>query len=262
MADDRFTRFNNNLEVDFAMNIGGRKSMEDFIAIKQLDDGIFLGVYDGHGGTRTAELVSTRLYTILSERMAFSTNLNEEMWTDVFERMQFHVRGLRDSYSGSTAVCAYIKKLSTGEWYISSANIGDSRGVLVTSTGYTKRISNDHKASDPDEVDHVEEHGGRVYCNRVDGRLAVSRAFGNTTIPGVTQIPFTSSITLSEKLRVKYLVIASDGVWDVISDQNLGKYLSMSVRANETCDFIASSILDRAIFLGSQDNISVIVVRF
>jgi serine/threonine protein phosphatase PrpC len=75
--------------------------------------------------------------------------------------------------SGCTAVTAMITPS-----YIVCANAGDSRCVLATNNG-TKAMSEDHKPYDEPERRRIEAAGGRVQWRRVDGDLAVSRAFGD-----------------------------------------------------------------------------------
>ncbi|PHJ16070.1 protein phosphatase 2c domain-containing [Cystoisospora suis] len=61
------------------------------------------------------------------------------------------------------------------------AHLGDSRAVLVFNDGKVLRLTSgtDHKASDPIETDRVEKLGGWVYGERVNGQLAIGRAFGD-----------------------------------------------------------------------------------
>ena len=56
--------------------------------------------------------------------------------------------------------------------------------------------------------------------NRVAGSLAVTRAFGDHALKndGVTAKPFINKHVL--RPFDKFLVIASDGVWDVLDDQD------------------------------------------
>ncbi|CAM9345561.1 unnamed protein product, partial [Ectocarpus fasciculatus] len=75
--------------------------------------------------------------------------------------------------SGCTAVCTLITPK-----YIICANAGDSRSVLGTG-GATKPLSYDHKPHLELERKRIENAGGGVQWKRVDGDLAVSRAFGD-----------------------------------------------------------------------------------
>lgn len=60
--------------------------------------------------------------------------------------------------------------------------------------------------------------------NRVGGSLAITRAFGDHALKrdGVTAKPFINKHVL--RPFDKFLVIASDGVWDVLEDQDAINY--------------------------------------
>ena len=58
------------------------------------------------------------------------------------------------------------------------ANVGDSRAVLCTK-GIAERMTYEHKATDKAEIKRVEQEGGEIFLGRVQGILAISRAFGD-----------------------------------------------------------------------------------
>merc|ERR1719182_857884 len=102
------------------------------------------------------------------------------------------------------------------------ANLGDSRCVMVRNDGSALALSSDHKPNRPDERARVQAAGGQVIyagCWRVQGDLAVSRAFGDAHLKayGVSATPELSAITLTP--RDAFLVLASDGLWDVCDEQ-------------------------------------------
>ena len=119
---------------------------------------------------------------------------------------------------GSTGAVAVIRKEGAHS-VLYMANVGDSRAVLSRS-GKAERISIDHKADNPDEVARIKNTGGIVIDNRVGGVLAVTRAFGDHSLKrtGLIATPYVAKITL--KPFDKYLIIASDGIWDELSDQD------------------------------------------
>lgn len=61
------------------------------------------------------------------------------------------------------------------------AHVGDTRALLVFTNGEALRLTNigDHKASDIREVERIERLGGKVCDDRVNGLLAIGRAFGD-----------------------------------------------------------------------------------
>jgi protein phosphatase 1L len=81
---------------------------------------------------------------------------------------------------GSTAATAFSRD---GRLWV--ANVGDSR-VVLCSKGRGISLSNDHKPNRPEERKRIISFGGKVVncfgVPRVNGVLAVARAFGNRTM--------------------------------------------------------------------------------
>lgn len=71
--------------------------------------------------------------------------------------------------SGSTAVCVLITPN-----HIFFANCGDSRAMLI-SEGEVAFATTDHKPAHPAEKERIQNAGGSVIVQRVNGSLAVSR---------------------------------------------------------------------------------------
>ncbi|PFH36977.1 protein phosphatase 2C domain-containing protein [Besnoitia besnoiti] len=67
---------------------------------------------------------------------------------------------------------------------VTVAHLGDSRAVLAYADGHADRLTHpsDHKASCDREVARVEELGGYVFGERVNGMLAIGRAFGDWSL--------------------------------------------------------------------------------
>jgi len=59
---------------------------------------------------------------------------------------------------------------------------------------------------------------GNVAYGRVEGILAVTRAFGDFALkPSVSVKPFISRTVA--KLMHKFLIVASDGLWDTVKEE-------------------------------------------
>lgn len=97
------------------------------------------------------------------------------------------------------------------------ANVGDTRAVLSKS-GQAERMSVDDKCDNIDEQIRIKQSNGLIVMNRVGGVLAVTRAFGDHSLKdsGLIAVPHIIKYTL--KPFDKFLVIASDGVWDELTD--------------------------------------------
>ena len=124
---------------------------------------------------------------------------------------------LDSDHCGSTACTAIVRReINHNVLYV--ANIGDTRAVL-SKNGQAERLSKDHKATDPDEIDRVRSAGGSIMENRVAGGLAITRAFGDHAYKsfGVTAQPYIVRHVL--RPFDKFLIIASDGIWDTVTDE-------------------------------------------
>ena len=121
----------------------------------------------------------------------------------------------------------------------------------------------DHKSSDPAEQRRVKEAKGYISDNRISGRLAPSRALGDSYLKKFASgNPYTSEINLDLQ-RDEFLVIACDGVWDVLTDGVCCKFIqSKLAKGISNPDVIAENLVDLAMAEGSGDNISVVVVLF
>lgn len=60
----------------------------------------------------------------------------------------------------------------------------------------------------------------------------------------------------------KYMVIASDGVWDVLAGSEVIGKISAAFAVGKTPTQAAEELCDLAIKLGSMDNVTVVIVQF
>jgi serine/threonine protein phosphatase PrpC len=119
------------------------------------------------------------------------------------------------------------------------ANVGDCR-MILWKDGQAVRITKDHKPDDEEERARIEGLGGEVTCTelpngtksyRVNGILGVARALGDFSLePYVTAVPdiFHTNIDTDD-----YLVIACDGLWDVLQDAEVAQICNAYWRDNK-----------------------------
>ena len=151
----------------------------------------------------------------------------------------------------SVGCTAVIVVIFDDDIYI--ANVGDSRVILIENN-IAKRCTVDHRSSDPEEKKGVIERGGTVQNDRVNGTLMLSRSIGDGTLGNAV-----STEAHFEKAKRKdgmKMIIACDGVWDVMSDQKAADILLSCNRIPEA----AKAIKDESIRLDTKDNVSCIVV--
>lgn len=121
----------------------------------------------------------------------------------------------------------------------------------------------------PEEKSRILRANQKVHENRVNGQLAVSRALGDYAFkkaPGlvwkeqaVTAFPETTVYHFRPK-DMMYMC-ASDGVWDVMTNDQVAAFLVFEY--NQGCkrlDMLADRLVRECYRLGSQDNMSVMIV--
>jgi len=281
----------------------------------------FFAVYDGHSGDSCADFLSKNLFKTVVEEEHKLSNLTASSFLSNDDRIKsafmktdalFEEYGHGVDDSGSTAITCFIKRTdnnsSTHKMELICANTGDSRCVLYDQ-GKTEPMSYDHKPTNPIERDRIHRAGSFVEFSRVNGSLAVSRAFGDLGYKKSTKVrPEEQAVTAhpdlkrvsvslsSKKKDFTFLILACDGVWDVMTNevatkfvherlvkQREGKYVPMSQQQDSEFDdgsstnnhqktlkkgeydlgSICEDMLDSCVKkLDSKDNVSVIIVLF
>lgn len=257
-------------------DIGRRHSMEDdeimvdcFLGDK--DTGFF-AVYDGHGGRETVEFVVKSLHENLERLMKADPS---RPWGEVIEEAYLLTDGQVRRYdilqSGTTAVTVLITvDKSTGKRILYSANAGDSRAVLFRN-GVAERLTIDHKPHLPEEKERIESAGGFIGDRRVNGVLAISRALGDHMLKShevVTCRPYCREVELEE--TDNYLLLACDGVWDVMSDQDACDFVMERCKdfqedspaaLNAHLDVVSKALVKHAYDKRSMDNITCMLIK-
>jgi len=158
--------------------------------------------------------------------------------------------------SGACVVTALVREAG-GKRYLVVANAGDSRAVISREAGVS-RLTYDHKPTDESEASRVTGGGAFIRDGRVNGMIGITRALGDHCMK--QWIISTPHVTVVELVPTdEYLVLACDGVWDVINDDEAIAFLKEKQEA--PASQLARALAVEALKRGSQDNISVIVVR-
>ena len=246
---------------------GRRRTMEDtFVNTSEDIRGIqvnIYGVFDGHGGSITsgvtADNISKRIFEALSESTSNFDDIEsmKKLFEDViltFDQYLFQ-QGFRD---GST-----LTMVVDLEKILYCINLGDSRTIMVKN-GKILFGSTDHKPDD--ERDRIYSAKGYVMMGRVNGALAVSRALGdftykmtNAVYQGrnaiVSPVPDVTAIILpkEEKNAEIQIILASDGLWDVFSNEEIAE----EIQNERTCQEIVEEAFNR----GSEDNITLMIIK-
>lgn len=257
---------------------GRRPTMEDEKLIFEGDDWKIYGVFDGHGGNEVSLLLKERLHIeLLSCLRRLKTNSTKTQIAQIikqcfirFDHQLFKTMGAKFERVGSTAVLLIH---NVGRQLVFVVNLGDSRAIVISNSGKLLFQTNDHKPNLPRESKRIFKAGGFVSQGRtprVNGRLALSRAFGDFKLKknekgqymgieaAVSPKPDVYSFSLAEEKHC-HVIIACDGLWDVLSVNGVVKmYMNRNIAKNtNSCNLLT----DMAYANHSTDNISVLVVN-
>lgn len=168
------------------------------------------------------------------------------------------------SNAGSTATLAFIA--GTRIWI---ANVGDSN-VVVSVAGIAQTLGQVHKPTREDELRRIRDAGGFVIHNRVMGELAVSRAFGDRMYKQhgedddminaslVTCDPEMSIVDITDAMEC--IILASDGLWDVMSDQEVVNFVKHGMKTHDIQQVTALLVEEAIDVHESSDNVTAVIV--
>ena len=201
--------------------------------------------------------------------------------------------------SGTT--CVLLFQISK---YIICANTGDSRCILIKKATVTKSInlkkilnityenlSKDHKPNNPEEKKRIIEKGGEVHKSKNDlGKfegvfrlyekgenypgLAVSRTIGDLDSKLYGNICDPDIINKVIRYNFKYVILASDGLWDVMNENDVISEIqwfyknNCNLNKNSNFNFdLAENLGKKAVFKWGQlfserDDISIVIGVF
>ena len=177
---------------------------------------------------------------------------------------QFDLAYLKGDRSGSTSVAVLLTPS-----HIICANAGDSRCILVRS-GVAFPMSFDHKPTTACEHGRIVNASGLVHMKRVDGDLAVSRGLGDFRFKGNTDLKVEhQKVSSSPDILVnprdqgsdEMIILACDGIWDVLSNQECAKTVQELLDEGETrVDMVCEEVLDICLEKDSRDNMTFCMV--
>eukprot|EP00045_Choanoeca_perplexa_P010008 m.100033 g.100033 ORF g.100033 m.100033 type:complete len:475 (+) comp15114_c0_seq4:121-1545(+) len=259
---------------------GYRHQMEDaHVCLSDLlQDGSHVSLalcFDGHGGPGAAIFAAKQFPVLLRE--AFQTNPDALKTSeaieiaivqaavsldDVMRKEQIEYLTEQDMEDPGTT-CVGVLVTSS---HVVLINVGDSRGILAR--GMEPVLSTrDHKPSHPIETKRIVDAGGFVASNRVCQSLGVARAFGDHLFkdPGlppdermVSCIPDVTVLPRDEELE--FVVLACDGVFDVLSSETTVKILREQLLQQPTISKVCQTVVDDALHRNSTDNITCMLV--
>ena len=230
-------------------------------------DYIYMSVCDGHGveGHFVSNFIKETLPHDMSENLKNTNILTETRKAHSIITQTFLIANeklvdneeINSLFSGSTCVSVIYtpQKLIV-------PNIGDSRAVLGRLNKENGKIigidlSRDHKPTEKDEAKRIIENDGRIQPFIEDGEfvgpervwikeeevpgLAMTRSFGDRVAAtvGVMSEPEIKEFDFCEE--DKFMIIASDGIWEFISSQECVNIINEFYEKNDLkgcCEYL------------------------
>ena len=180
------------------------------------------------------------------------------------------------NFSGTTCVMVF----QIGEKLI-CANVGDSRAIIVKGNKVIP-LSIDQKPDDPEESKRIIENGGEISQFEEDGEksgpfrvwkkgevypgIAMSRSIGDLIASTLGVIPEPKFIEDTIDKDTKFIVVASDGVWEFL-DNNAVKDIVMPYYEKNDPNGACKELIKKSTEWWNQedivvDDITVVVVFF
>ncbi|KAF7662438.1 hypothetical protein LDENG_00234760 [Lucifuga dentata] len=288
----------NGLRYGLSSMQGWRVEMEDAhtavmgLPAPGMTDWSFFAVYDGHAGSRVANYCSNHLLDhIIGASLGTGGTQGSQTGSDSstsdppapvpptveavkagirtgFLRIDEHMRSFSDlrngmDRSGSTAVGILLSPD-----HLFFINCGDSRAVLYRNS-HVCFSTLDHKPCNPREKERIQNAGGSVMIQRVNGSLAVSRALGDYDYKcvdgkGPTEQLVSPEPEVFEMVRApeqdQFVVLACDGIWDVMSNEELCEFVRSRLEVSNDLERVCNEVIDTCLHKGSRDNMSVVLV--
>ena len=230
-------------------------------------DYIYMSVCDGHGtnGHHVSNFIKTILPVDMSENLKHRNILTDTEEIHQIIKETFIIandklvenQDIDSIFSGSTCVSV----IYTPERLI-CPNIGDSRAVLArydpNSNKYIAiELTRDHKPTELDEKQRILENDGRIQPFVEDGEfvgperiwikeeevpgLAMTRSFGDRVAATVGVISEPEIKEMELNINDKFMIIASDGIWEFISSQECVNIISNFYEKNDIkgcCEYL------------------------
>ncbi|XP_068646765.1 probable protein phosphatase 2C 60 [Aristolochia californica] len=275
--------------------------------------GTFLGIYDGHGGPETSRYINNHLFPHLKRFAAEQQGMSADVIKKAFQATEEGFFSLVSKQwptkpqIAAVGSCCLVGVICGGTLYI--ANVGDSRAVLgrlVKATGevLSVQLSAEHNAgieSVRQELNSLHPDDSQIVVLkhnvwRVKGLIQVSRSIGDVYLKKTefNREPLYAKFRLREPFRRpilsaepsisvlplqphdQFLIFASDGLWEHLSNQEAVNIVQDNPRNGSARRLVKAALqeaakkremrysdlkkIDRGVRRHFHDDITVIVV--
>lgn len=240
------------LDIFHVSEKGARKTMEDTLTIEELPSGqLFIGIYDGHGGSAAAEYARENLHLFFEKTLSEVDDEGEAFYI-AYEKT---ASSLREELSGTTALTFTIrgKRLCCG-------NVGDAE-LIVVGGREIRTISTLHRLDNREEHERLEANGATILPPYVYSGLTClmpTRTLGDAHFKSVGVISEPTVTCTDLETSDLWIVAGSDGLFDFINKEEIGSLLREERNAAEAASKLRRVVLQER---GGTDNLTFVLVR-
>nr|CAB3452352.1 unnamed protein product [Digitaria exilis] len=236
--------------------------------------GLF-GIFDGHGGDGAAKTVSKILPENVAKILSHpGTRERVLACSDASDVLRYAFTlteaAIDHQYEGCTATALLVWFDRNKDCFAQCANLGDSACVMSVN-GKTIDMTEDHRVASTSERARIARTGQPLKDGEVRlSGLNLARMFGDKFLKEqdsrFSSEPFVSQAVRITRACTAFAVIASDGLWDVISTKKAVQLVAEGKERNTSdstsADKLANRVLSEARNLRTKDNTSVVFVDF
>lgn len=210
--------------------------ISDILSVDFLStDNKVFAVFDGMGGQSKGERASFIAASTMDEYVKSHTKMKWDRFSKIVNEKVCDEMTKNKNRMGSTMAAVQFSEDS-----ITISNLGDSRIYLLTNNSFGQ-ISEDHTEAKLNE---------NIIPSK-NGKSRLTQYFGIREDEMIIQ-PFIKTIHYD---NVERILICSDGITDMISDDKIEKYLINCTNSKECVDHLLKTALKN----GGEDNTTVMV---
>lgn len=243
----------------------------------------FFAVMDGHGDDASAEYIQEHILALLDEYPDLLDRFHHYMQA-VSARIEDGLREVhqekkllassndeavrktlkRDDTSGTTGLFAFVSDGKNGK-RLNIGNVGDTEGVMCRENGDDFDVTVRHNMSNLDEYNRIMEADPSCIANgRVNGKLTVTRAFGDGEIKDACPEAFTAEAalrTIMLKKTDEFLIMGTDGVFDAFETKaDVVNFVRDGLQKSKNPTAVAKELTEEAQKVTADDCTAIIVV--
>ncbi|OHS97508.1 protein phosphatase 2C [Tritrichomonas foetus] len=207
----------------------------------------YYAIFEGHNGPHACEYAGQNVHRIFARD--FTNDVTpQSLLPSVLNEVHKHIS---KDWPNEGCSCAILISMKNGLY---TANLGDTKIMLISEEGEISYLTENHITSNPDEAQSIQKNGGYTQSEKVCGVSHLTRALGDGKIEKVvSHVPYMRQIKRHDGMVV---VIGTAALFESVNEQRIAR-LAVS---HTTVNAAAQSLTKEAAKNGAKGNVSCIVI--